>query len=108
GGSYARLRQERGKLNREIRTYCQDEIGTLYGLRFSSVDLVDIRPPEELDEALNAAHHSQMGAEESYAYAEAVAQRRIIAAMNGVEIAKTKASAVEQEIAVLAEHLEEL
>jgi regulator of protease activity HflC (stomatin/prohibitin superfamily) len=108
GGSYALLRRERGKLNHEIRSYCQEEIGTLYGLRFSSVDLVDIRPPEELDEALNAAHHAQMEADEAYAHAEAVAQRRIIAAMRGVEIAKTKASATEQEIAVLTDHLEDL
>jgi regulator of protease activity HflC (stomatin/prohibitin superfamily) len=108
GGSYALLRRERGKLNREIMAYCQNEIGPQYGLRFSAVDLIDIRPPEELDEALNAAVHAQMEAESAYSHAEATAQRRVIAAREGVDIAKTKAAAAEQEILTLALHLGEL
>jgi regulator of protease activity HflC (stomatin/prohibitin superfamily) len=71
GGSYALLQRERERLNDGIMTYCKTEIGSQYGIRFSAVDLVDIRPPEELDEALNAAVHAQMQAETSYSHAEA-------------------------------------
>jgi regulator of protease activity HflC (stomatin/prohibitin superfamily) len=108
GGSYALLRRERSKLNREIMSYCQDQIGPEYGIRFNAVDLVDIRPPNELDEALNAAVHAQTEADEQYAHAEAIAQRRVIAAKRGVEIATTKGTAAEQEVLTLAGHLEEL
>ena len=51
---------------------------------------------------------AQMEAEEAYAHAEAVAQRRVIAARHGVEIAKTKGTAAEEEIAVLTQQLDEL
>jgi regulator of protease activity HflC (stomatin/prohibitin superfamily) len=108
GGSYALLQSQRRRLNEEIMSYCKDEIGPQYGVRFSAVDLVDIRPPEELDEALNAAVHAQMDAETTYAHAEAAAERRIIAAKRGVEIAEMKALATEEEIGTLVAQLEEL
>lgn len=108
GGSYALLQRDRRRLNQEIMTYCTNEIGPQYGIRFSAVDLVDIRPPEELDEALNAAVHAQMEAETTYAHAEASAERRVIAAKRGVEIAEMKALAAEDEIQTLASQLEEL
>ena len=108
GGSYALLQRERRRLNEEIMEYCKGEIGSQYGVRFSAVDLVDISPPAELDEALNAAVHAQMNAETTYAHAEAAAERKIIASQRGVEVAELKALAVEDEIRTLTAQLEEL
>ena len=88
--------------------YCKGEIGSQYGVRFSAVDLVDISPPAELDEALNAAVHAQMNAETTYAHAEAAAERKIIASQRGVEVEELKALAVEDEIRTLTAQLEEL
>lgn len=108
GGSYSLIRRERRKLNAEIMRFCQSEIGANYGVEFRAVDLIDILPPDELDEALNAAIGAQSEADAAYAHAEADAQRRIIAAKRGVEIAETKATAVEREVLTLAARLEEL
>ncbi len=106
--SYASIRRERKKLNAEIMSFCHQEIGAQYGLAFRAVDLVDILPPEELDEALNAVINAQTEAETTYARAEAEAQRRLIAAKKGVEIAATKAGASEREVLTLATQLEAL
>lgn len=108
GGSYALIRRERRKLNAQIMAFCQREIGVHYGVEFSAVDLIDILPPEELDDALNAAIQAQNEAKAAYSHAEAEAQQRLIAAKHGVEIAQTKAAAVEREILTLASRLEEL
>lgn len=108
GGSYALIRRERRKLNAQIMAFCQREIGAHYGVEFSAVDLIDILPPDELDDALNAAIHAQNEANAAYSRAEAEAQQRIIAARHGVEIAETKAIAVEREVLTLASRLEQL
>ncbi len=108
GGSYSLLQRQRRKLNQEIMAYCKDEIGPQYGIRFSAVDLVDISPPEERDEALNGAVNAQMDADTTYAHAEASAERRIIAAKRGVEVAQMKAMAAEDEIETLTAQLDEL
>lgn len=108
GGSYSLIRRERRKLNAKIMAFCQSEIGAKYGVDFRAVDLIDILPPDDLDEALNAAIGAQSEADAAYAHAEADAQRRIIAAKRGVAIAQTKAMAVEREVITIAGHLEEL
>lgn len=108
GGSYALIRRERRKLNAQIMAFCQREIGAQYGVEFSAVDLIDILPPDELDEALNAAIGAQNEAHAAYSHAEAEAQQRVIAAKHGIEIAETRASAVEREVLTLAARLEEL
>lgn len=106
--SYALIRRERKRLNAHIMAFCQQEIGAKYGVRFSAVDLVDILPPEELDEALNAVINAQTEAEAAYSRAEADAQRRVIAARAGVEIAETRAGAAANEVLTLARRLAEL
>lgn len=108
GGSYALIRRERRKLNAQIMAFCQREIGAHYGVEFSAVDLIDILPPDELDDALNAAIQAQNEAKAAYSHAEAEAQQRIIAARHGVEIAETKATAIEREVLTLASRLEQL
>lgn len=105
GGSLAHVRSERSRVNAEIMTFCQREIGDVYGVNFGAVDLVDIRPPDELDEALNAVTSARTDAEAIYARTDADCQRRVIAAERGVEVARVKAEAVEREIAGLARAL---
>jgi regulator of protease activity HflC (stomatin/prohibitin superfamily) len=108
GGSYALIRRERRKLNAQIMDFCRTEIGVHYGVEFSAVDLIDVLPPEELDDALNAAIHAQNEANAAYSHAEAESQQRVIAAKHGVEIAETKATAIEREVLTIASRLEEL
>jgi len=107
-GSYAVMRRERPRLTREMIDFSSKEIGATYGVELVAVDLADILPPEELDEALNAAMHAHTEADRAYARAEADAQRRVIAAQHGVEIAATKAQAAEREMLTLAGRLAEL
>ncbi len=98
GGSLALVRRDRRRLNDDIMSFCQREIGDVYGVTFHAVDLIDIRPPDELDEALNAVMSAQSEAERVYARTEAECQRRTIAARRGVEVATLNAQAVEREI----------
>jgi regulator of protease activity HflC (stomatin/prohibitin superfamily) len=105
GGSYAVIRRERRRLNRQIDEFVRQRMGDRYGLRFVAVDLVDILPPDELDEALNAVLQAQSVAERDYFRAEAEASRRTMAAERSVVIAEARAEAEAREIAVLAETL---
>jgi regulator of protease activity HflC (stomatin/prohibitin superfamily) len=104
-GSYALIRKERKRLNRQIEEFCQKEIGRRYGVQFNAVDLADILPPDELAEALNAVMNAQ---NEALHRAEAECQQRVVAAERGVEIAAARARAVELEIAELSLVLHDL
>lgn len=108
GGSYARIRRERRQLSERIEKFCNERIGTSAGLRFRAVDLVDILPPDELAQALNAVMGARNEADTSFAIAEADAARHVLAAEHGVEVARNKARAVELEIVELATFLEQL
>jgi regulator of protease activity HflC (stomatin/prohibitin superfamily) len=107
-GSYALIRRERRRLNRQIDEFVRQRMGDRYGLRFVAVDLVDILPPDELDEALNAVLHAQSVAERDFFRAEADASRRMLAAERSVSIASSRAEAEAKEILVLAKALAEL
>lgn len=108
GGSYAVIRRERQRLNRQIEDFCRERIGSRYGVRFNAVDLVDILPPDELADALNAVINAQMEAEAAFFRAEADCQQRVLSAERGVEIAKSRAKAIEVEIGKLCTYLAEL
>jgi regulator of protease activity HflC (stomatin/prohibitin superfamily) len=108
GGSYAMLRRERRELSRRIEEFSSKVIGERYGVQFSAMDLTDILPPEELAQALNAVINAQEDADTQYANAEAECQQRVVAAERGVEVAKSRALAVETEINTLAGFLDEL
>lgn len=108
GGSYAVIRRERRRLNRQIEEFVRQRMGDRYGLRFVAVDLVDILPPDELDEALNAVLQAQSVAERDFFRAEADASRRTLAAEKSVAIAEARAEAEAREIAVLADALRTL
>jgi regulator of protease activity HflC (stomatin/prohibitin superfamily) len=107
-GSYAVLRRERKRLNEKLEKFSEQVIGTRYGVRFVGVDLVDVRPPDELAIALNAVMQARSAADAMYAHGEADARRRILAAEHGVAVAKKRAEATETEIATLGGFLAEL
>lgn len=107
-GSYAVIRRERARLNREIADFCRERIGNRYGVRFTAVDLVDILPPDELADALNGVMAAQTESEARIFRAQADCRQRELAAQRGVEIARARAAAVEKEIDTLAGFLTEL
>lgn len=106
--SFAVVRRERRRLNERIEAFCNKEIVGRYGVRFSAVDLTDILPPEDLVDALNAVINAQLESETAVAREEADCKRRILAAERGVEVARARALAVEQEIDGIGGFLEEL
>lgn len=107
-GSYALIRRERRLLNQRIEDFCTSRIGDRYGVKFNAVDLTDILPPDELADALNAVIQARSEAEAAFYRSEGECQQRIVAASEGVSIAKTRGEAVETEITRLAEFLKVL
>lgn len=101
-GSYAAIRGRRGELSERIQRFCKERVGDRAGLEFSAVDLVDVLPPDELADALNAVMHARAEADAAYARAEAHCSRRVLAAEHGVEVARLRAEAAEKEIIELA------
>lgn len=101
-GSYAVLRRERRDLLHRIDAFCQENLGTRYGLRATAVDLVDVLPPDELGDALNAVIQARAEVGTLVARAEADARRRELAAEQGVAVAQARATATEIEIEQLA------
>lgn len=107
-GSFAQLRRERAQLNKAIAEFCHEQIGDRYGLHFNAVDLVDILPPDELAVALNAVIHAQSEAGARYFRAEGDCQQQLLAAEEGLAIARTRAMAIEQEMRTLSSYLAKL
>lgn len=106
--SYAQIRQERRVLNNELEIIFKAKIYSSYGIKFQSVDLLNILPPEELALALNAVVNAQSEAEALLSRAEAECEQRIISAEKGVEIAVAKSSATEIEVTTIGCYLKEL
>lgn len=104
-GSYALIQRERTLLNKRIEAFCHEQIGGRYGVHFNAVDLLEILPPDELAVALNAVINARSEAEVKLFHAEADAQRSILSAREGVEIARLRANAAETEIRKLGEFL---
>ena len=107
-GSYGSIRRQRKVLNNRIEEFSRQQIGPQYGVKFESVDIVDIQPPEELETALNAVSNAQSEADTQLARAQAECQQKIIAAERGVAIAKHQAQATQSEIEVLGRYLKDL
>jgi len=101
-GSYALLRNEHKRLNTKILGICRAEIGRRYGVVFHGVDVTDILPPDELAAALNGVINAQSEAKRLYSQTEADCEQRVISAEKGLDIAKTRAMAVETEIMTMA------
>lgn len=106
--SFAVLSRDRGRVSERIRGYCEKELGPRYGVTFQAVDLVDVMPPDDLAAALNAVVAAAADAEAALAQAEAECRKRVLAAEQGVEIAKARALGAEREIDELGLVLAEL
>lgn len=107
-GSYSQIRRDRSMLNQQMDLFYRDNIGSKYGVQFKHTDLIDILPPPELDNALNAIQNAQTESDTIYARAEANSRQRMAAAEQGLEIAKIKAEATAIEILTLAETIKKL
>ncbi|MDD4975178.1 MAG: SPFH domain-containing protein [Bacteriovorax sp.] len=103
--SYASIRKERKILNDQLDRFCHENLQGRYGIELQSIDLIDILPPEELDQALNAVLSADVEAEAMYYRAEASCIQKKLAAKAGVEIEKSKAEAAEIEILTLGNYL---
>lgn len=107
-GSYAVLRRDRRELLQRMDSFCCENLGQRYGLRATAVDLVDVLPPDELGDALNAVIQARAEAATWVARAEADARRRELSAQQGVSVAQGHAAAAETEINELAAALGDL
>lgn len=101
-GSFSAIRRERKRLNEQVEWVCRDQIGSSYGIQFRGVDLIDIIPPQELEAALNGIQSARTEAKTLYSRAEADARQKIVAAEQGVEIAKIRAESIAMELNVLS------
>lgn len=108
GGSYALIRRDRKGLDQRLEQLYREQLDMRYGVRFRGVDVTDIHPPDELADALNAVIAAKSHAEEMYFRAEGDAQSRVLSAKEGVEIAKFRARAAQDEIQILCNALTEL
>lgn len=107
-GSYATIRRELGRLRDRIEAACRERIGGRYGVEFIAVDIVDIIPPDELADGLNAVIQAENESDGAFYRAQGECQQRVLAARSGVAIARAHAEAAETELRVLAGHLESL
>jgi regulator of protease activity HflC (stomatin/prohibitin superfamily) len=107
-GSYSVIRRDRKRLNEQVEFICKDQIGVSYGIQFRGVDLIDIVPPQELEVALNGIQNAKTEAETMFARAEGDTRQKIVAAEQGVEIAKIRAESVAMELQTLAKMIKKL
>ena len=107
GGSFALVRRDRKLLNDRIGEFAKKELGD-YGVHFEAVDITDIHPPDELADALNAVMSARAEAESMRFRGQSDCAQKVLAAEQGVQIARTRAAAVETEIDELGRHLAEL
>lgn len=107
-GSYATIRRELARLRARIETACRDRIGAHYGVEFIAVDIVDIIPPDDLADGLNAVIQAEAESAAAYFRAQGDCQQRTMSAQEGVAIARAHAAAAETEIRTLGHHLADL
>jgi regulator of protease activity HflC (stomatin/prohibitin superfamily) len=107
-GSYGVIRKERHLLNRKLEEVSSRVLSDRYGVHFRAVDLVDILPPEELADALNAVMNAKSEADSQRFRAESECRRQVLAAEQGVEIARQHAQAAQKQMTTLASHLQAL
>ena len=83
GGAYAVIRRERQLINQRIADFCRQTLGGHYGVRFNAVDIIDIHPPDELADALNAVMSARAAADELRFRAESQCAQQLLAAEEG-------------------------
>jgi len=107
-GTYALIRRERQRLNERLAEAATRKNLPRYGVHFDAIDIVDVHPPEELASALNAVINAQTEAETHHFQTESACSRQVLAAREGVAIARARAEAAEKEIVTLGLHLKAL
>lgn len=107
-GSYASIRRDLPRLRRNIEAACQRRIGADYGVQFIAVDIVDIIPPDDLADGLNAIIQAEAEANAAFFRSQGECQQRVLSAHQGVTIAKSHALAAATEVSILGQHLGEL
>lgn len=107
-GSYATIRRDLARLRDNIEAACQRRIGPAYGVRFIAVDIVDILPPDDLADGLNAVIQADAESAAAFFRSQGECQQRVLSAEAGVEIARANARAAETELRTLGHHLGQL
>lgn len=107
-GSYAEIRRNRNRLNEMARTPRLNDFWKKYGVDLQSVDVTEILPPADLARALNSVQKVEAEYETLLKRVQAECEQQVSFAHRSVEIAKTRAEALETEINVMGETVENL
>lgn len=103
--AYTALRLRMNELQQRTLDAMKEDALAEYGIRVIAVDLLQIDPPEELVDALNAVITAESEAHALVARTELQSQQRVISAEQAVAIANARALAVESEIRTVGEEL---
>lgn len=106
--AYTSLRLRMHDLQARIQDAMKQAALDEYGICVVSVDLLQIDPPEELVDALNAVISAESEARALVSRTELQAQQRVLAAEQAVAIANARASAQESEIRTVGTELSTL
>jgi regulator of protease activity HflC (stomatin/prohibitin superfamily) len=103
--AYTGLRVRMTELQERILEAMQPAALEHYGVRATAVDLLQIDPPEELVDALNAVITAESEAAALVSRTELQCQQRMLAAEHAVTIANARARATESEIRTIGYEL---
>ncbi|HVK76612.1 MAG TPA: SPFH domain-containing protein [Kofleriaceae bacterium] len=103
--AYTALRLRMNELQQKTLDALRDQAAKEFGVEVIAVDYLQIDPPEELVDALNAVITAESEANEHVARAELSAQGRVLAAEHAVSIANAHALATEAEILTVGQEL---
>lgn len=106
--AYTALRLRMNELQQRALESMQHAALAEYGIEVTSVDLLQIEPPEELVDALNAVSTAESEASSLVARTELQVQQRLLAAEQAVAIANARALATEAEIRTVGAELSTL
>lgn len=103
--AYTALRLRMNELQQRTQDAMKEAALAEYGIQVTSVDLLQIDPPEELVDALNAVITAESEANALVSRTELQCQQRMLAAEQAVAIANARALATEAEIRTVGEEL---
>jgi len=103
--AYTALRLRMHELQRRIQAAIEETARADHGVIVTAVDLIQIDPPEELIDALNAVITAESEANALVARTELQCQQRVLAAEEAIAIAHARALATEAEIRTVGSEL---
>lgn len=104
GDAYIYIRSRRKEFLTQYRKAVESDLAA-FGVELLGLDLIDIIPPAELAASLNSVQTAKADAEAWVAKARAIAEQKVYAAKEALEIAKSEAEAVGTGIKVTGEGL---